>query len=395
MKKILIILAIIFAAAVLSLSCYLNRIKKAEYGENSNPQNNILSEETPATSSQSLNAQPEEESASSGSSIISEQPLLKSESGPLTISILQIMYFPLSSSSPALLDPQETDSDFTLVRARQIVNEISSGTIEGLEKGSIYINDPSQTQYLNYIVYDSKEFLTAIPKSQNFKPFADHLKILNDINVCDYIDNKGVKEVWVWMYHTTKVAPIESNMSMGTAFRNFWTQPDFGDVSNSYRQNDLPVCKNTYTVYDYNYTRWVAEALENHTHQFEALFGYLNSDLFWTKFVRPYGKMDKANSCGDTHFPPNGATDYDWKNPRVVTSNCSDWHPDASGRTEQVSCLNWTCQDDGGTTYKIWWMQRIPGFGNALAYQNHQLRNWWEFVGDFDSAVTAGKNLVE
>ena len=88
--------------------------------------------------------------------------------------------------------------------------------------------------------------------------------MLNSLDVCHYVDVLGVKEVWVWMYHTGSIGPIESNMAMGRMSQAYWNHGTYGDVSNSYQQNDLPVCNRTYTVYDYNYGRDIGESLEDH-----------------------------------------------------------------------------------------------------------------------------------
>ena len=34
----------------------------------------------------------------------------------------------------------------------------------------------------------------------------------------------------------------------------------------------------------------------------------------------------------------------------------------------------------------VYWMQNIPGANNGLQYNGKPLRNWWAFVGDFDTA---------
>lgn len=176
------------------------------------------------------------------------------------------------------------------------------------------------------------------------------------------------------MYHTDKIAPIESNMA-----------GPHGDISNSNRQEDLPICSKTYTVYDYNYQRGVAEAVENHMHQIEAVLNFVDYDMFWNKFVNPYGKPDGVNHCGWTHFPPNGKSDYDWLNISYAQSDCEDWRPEGGGAARAINCLTWSgymypdsssCVDNGGLAFKIWWMQNIPGKDNGLTYQGKELRNW-------------------
>jgi len=39
-------------------------------------------------------------------------------------------------------------------------------------------------------------------------------------------------------------------------------------------------------------------------------------------------------------------------------------------------------------------MQNIPGKDNNLVYQGKTLRNWWDFYGDFDAAISEGKSLT-
>src|SRR5258706_437022 len=73
----------------------------------------------------------------------------------------------------------------------------------------------------------------------------------------------------------------ESNMS----------SPTTGDISNSARYNDdLPIYDRTYVLYNYNSTRWQAEAVHDHGHQLEAILSFVNkrldgnTELFWNKF---------------------------------------------------------------------------------------------------------------
>ena len=85
-----------------------------------------------------------------------------------------------------------------------------------------------------------------------------------------------------------------------------------GDVSNSERAADMPVCARTYTLYNYSYGRALGEAIHNHGHQIEAVLGHLDRRGLFADFVGPYGQPSPAvNSCGNVHFPPNGVSDYD------------------------------------------------------------------------------------
>ncbi|MFH1777301.1 MAG: hypothetical protein ABH952_07075 [Candidatus Omnitrophota bacterium] len=323
---------------------------------------------------------------------------LLEEDVTVDIPILVLKYFPTIDG--VNLDSGVTGVTATLAGIRTRVDKLTNEAITALNKGSTYhgYKDSSAMASLNYFVADSREFLYAIPKSVQFPPFPDHMQILTDLNIADYVDNQGIKEVWIWMYHTADIVPIESNMAIGNISGDFWNYGSYGDVSNSYRQNDLPICNKTYTVYDYNYGRGLGEAVEDHTHQLEAVFRWVDNDLFWNKFVNPYGRTDIVNHCGWTHCPPNTISDYDWYNETIVSSNCEDWHPDGSGEIKLVNCHTWEeawpGDTGGGEAFKVWWMQNIPGKNNDLYYEGNKLKNWWDFIGDFDQALQFGRSLT-
>lgn len=300
------------------------------------------------------------------------------------IPVLVLAYYP-DEDKDGKLDPETVGNDsanFDVNQMKSKVADLTGELVEILEYGSAYhgYKNPDAVPSLNYNVTESKIFDEPIPVSTEFRPFADHIKILNELDICDYVDNQGVKEVWIWMYHSSVVAPIESNMS-----------GPYGDISNSYRQDDLPHCESTYTVYDYNYGRGASEATEDHMHQIESVMRHADNDLFWNKFVGPVGDQEGDRRCGWSHYPPNGETDYDWQNENYVATDCEDWKPDELGESQVLNCEKWNC--DSLTFFK-WWMQNLPGYGNTLTYSDKRLRNWWDFIGDFDEAMSKGKRLV-
>ena len=260
------------------------------------------------------------------------------------------------------------------------------------------------------------EYLEPIP-TKNDK-YTNKRAYLERENICDLVDNNNIKQIWVWMYHSDNTIPVESNMAMGTSIRNYWNNENYGDISNSHRSNDLPICKNTYTVFEYNYGRELGLLLENHGHHIEALLNYIDGRrerenwtelLFWGRFVGSDRTHEIINpGCGWIHYTPNSEADYEWYNEKEVLSDCEDWKPDGSGKKTLVNCKTWEdafiypdrynvgglCYIDEGVGFKVWWMQNIPGLDNGLRYENKELRNWWEFIGDFDTAIKKGKNLV-
>lgn len=320
----------------------------------------------------------------------SPKPVIKTSTGPNTINVLSIAYFPKDSSGENL-NEEITKYARSISGIHDKVSSINQQLVQNLSNGTKYhgYKNPAATPSITYNIVESKEFLEALPPSTFGSPVQpDYKSILNRVNICDYVDNKSVRQVWLWGYHTDKIAPIESDMSMGLDSKSFWNHGSYGDVSNSYQIDDLPVCHKTYVLYNYNYQRTVAEAVHDHMHQLENIFGFADASL-WAQFV---------SHCGDTHHPVNSSKDYDYQNSTQVLSNCADWKPDGSGATAQVDCHSWSgssCIDDGGLSWYVWWMQNIPGKDNNLIYQGKPLRNWWELYLDFDKGFSAGKSLIK
>ncbi len=221
----------------------------------------------------------------------------------------------------------------------------------------------------------------------------DYRKILDRVNIRQWVEQKGVKEVWIWGYHGGKVDLWESNMAS-----------PYGDVSNSdCDPKDLPVFSKTYTVYHYNYQRGTSEAIEDHMHQIEAVLNHIDGRdrtppaqwpklLFWGRFVG----SDRTHKivhpgCGWAHYPPNAERDYDWANPRYVETDIDDWKPDGTGMKTRMNCDRW-----GGNSLRwfVYWMQHLPGPNNGLTLEGRPLENWWVFIGDYDKAKREGLGLL-
>lgn len=293
-----------------------------------------------------------------------------------------------------------------LSSARERTDTVDNDLMGLLVKGSIYhgYRDAGVTPSLTYNIYENKEFYTPVPVKNGY---ADHQQILTNLNICDYVVNKGVKEVWLWMYHTSRVSPVES----------YQTGPNH-QAGNGWME--LPVCAKSYTVYDFNLGRGLGEALEDHSHHIESLWKSLDAEAnqLYQNFTGQEDEFKPNNlslplHCGWSHCPPNViispnncnlATNtcycegYNWTSERTVNADCENWKPDGTGAQTSVNCHTWygsgSCLDNGGLEFKVWWMQNMPGKNNGLAYNGRQLKNWWDFIGDFDRAIQDGKGIT-
>jgi hypothetical protein len=296
-----------------------------------------------------------------------------------TIPVLVVSYFPLKNGS---IDQEVTgDVSAPLDLIRQHTTQTTQQVIQALETGSIYhgYKESNASPSLRYQVVAALEFLDPLPtydKPGHHQPMTDYSTIMNRLDIRHWVENRGIKEVWLWGYHGGVIDLWESNMA-----------GPYGDISNSDRDlHDLPLLSKTYTVYHYNYQRGVSEAVEDHLHQIEAVLGFIDPHLFWDKFV---GKPGEGR-CGWSHYPPNAERDYDWANHSKIWTDIEDWTPEGTGHKQRLNCTRWNCDS---LTWFVYWMQNLPGAHNDISYQGRSLTNWWRFIGDFDEALRTRRQL--
>ena len=300
-----------------------------------------------------------------------------------------------------------------------------------LEEGTRFrgYKDTSAVPSIGYRVVEYITIYEQTPQG----PVSDHLKdgsplyspnyhkIFERFNMEHYVNDLGVKEIWIWMGGVNSDFPCyDPEIHRPEDFRNWWesnmSSPLTGDISNSNRDNtDLPIYNSTYTVYGQNFRRSHAEAVHNHGHQLEAILSHVNhlqfgnTDLFWKKFVGQNKNGDFITGrAGWTHMPPNTTKHYDYTETMTpVESDIEDWTPDNSGIKKLVNVNTygklkyaWPDADPSQipqrveSQWYIYWMQNMPGHKNGIHYENKDMTNWWLFTADWDKAISAGVGLV-
>jgi len=293
----------------------------------------------------------------------------KAAATPKPINVLEIRYFP---HNPVSQNAQ------TQVLSDGLVTAMSdSSMFHGYKDGAA-------------VRYSSVDLKRTIERDRN-SPFTtgqysnsyhsmDTMLTADGENLCDYIVNNNIDQVWFW-----------KDVGDGTAdsggfiqeYMRIWSSAVFPV------QSPPPLCggRRSFLVLGLDQDRAVAEALHSFGHSTESLISSIEgSDLFWTRYTGP-----SHNICGNVHFPPNGIADYDYAiSTASATTSCEDWHPDGSGATTSVNCNRWSCLQ---TNYLEWWFQNMPNDGNTLTYSGKTLPNWWDFQSDTDTAVINALNL--
>lgn len=255
----------------------------------------------------------------------------------------------------------------------------------------------------------------------------DYFKIFERFDVEHYVNDLGVKHIWLWD------APLDSSWPIYKSNPEFFDPADFrgppesnmsspttGDVSNSYQDNtDLPVYDHTYIVFGNNFRRDQKEAVgHNYGHQLERMFRYIDlkdnnqEDLFWQKFVGADENLNfMMGRCGWSHMPPNTTEDYDYDNTTLVESDIEGWRPDGSGEKKLVNVDTWNGQtynwpagtgditnwrERTETYWQLYKMQAFPGAEANIPYQgDYLISDWWNIFANWDEVNNAGKLLYE
>ena len=313
--------------------------------------------------------------------------------------VLVIKYFPLTSDGQNIdiTVTGDVGDPYTTIKQRTV--DITNNLVTGLSKASIYLGYKNSTASpsLTYQITDTKEYTQAVPtKSTPVPRYPDYPGIMSSHNICDYVDNKNVREVWLWAYQGGAKSDGYPYLSISESKMS----GPFGDISNSPRYNDMPACKNTYRVYTFNYGRGTSEAMESWGHQIEAEVDAINSSFFRSFWQGPnYPQTLGVNGrCGSVHNPPNARFEYDRNNPNPQKSDCLDWNPDSPGTLSDISCQNWGCgqisdNNNPALNYMVWNWQNLPGRNNTKTYQGNLLRNFWDAHGDFDKVMGSDRTL--
>lgn len=306
--------------------------------------------------------------------------------------VLVIKYFPLTANGQNIDIAVTGDVGEPYSVIKQKTNTITQNLLTLIPKATKYLgySNPNAPASINLNVVDTKEYTQAVPMVIDGSRKPHYYKIMNDHNICNYVDNQNVREVFLWAYQGP-THPDTRNLPYLNISESKMSGP-FGDISNSYREDNMPKCQNTYRVYTFNYGRGTGEALHTWGHQIEAEVEAVNYYWLRTVFQGPnYPQtLNVSGRCGSIHNPPNARFEYDYANPTAQNSDCLNWNPATIGTLSPISCAKWGCNyvadgNDPQTNYIVWNLQNLPGAGNTKKFEALSFRNFWDIHGDFDN----------
>lgn len=347
--------------------------------------------------------------------------LRKTNTGKINVPVVLINFLPPTKDG-IYLDPNWTlgakqpwDAPFqyridrakSKILAERIIekNAIEEGTRfrdYGADKVSKYVN-------IDVVGYINVKNIKLTGKTVDFND------LFAKINLKDYVEKLGVKEVWFTFFLKEDLFDVpESNMSPRVG-------APYGDISNSYRElNDLPRYNKTYVVYGNNGWRGADTDLHNRGHQLEMEMMHLDGvNRVWLD------KFAKAGRGGNTHWAPNSIKDYDWSNTTPAKSDIITWKP-SGGTFVDVNVNTWVSKrypfekqismvvpsryatgqydftNDAPTKWFIYWWQSVPGMNNGItdvqgtgsSAKKVTVSNWWDLFYNFDEAVMENKKLI-
>jgi hypothetical protein len=221
--------------------------------------------------------------------------------------------------------------------------------------------------------YNPQTYMAVVNRTQPaHKPeYANYQAILTGLNILPRITYREIDEVWLMGF--PQAGFYESTMCGAGAF---WC--------NSQPQSWSFGCNRRFVVMGFSSERGGGEMLHSFGHRVESIltqtFGKLKGNANLYAQFALYDKVAPGKAqVGNIHFPPNADKDYDYNNPRKVSSNCYDWYnfPTFSNDVREVNADEWG-NGDMRTLHK-WWFAHLP---RVAGRTSGVVNNWWQYSMD-------------
>src|SRR5262249_14067583 len=123
---------------------------------------------------------------------------------PWTIPVLVIHYFPLTEDKKKIDIRVTSNVGAPIQEIEAKCQKMTKEVIQALEGGSRFrvYNNPKAAASLKYTVTGSLTYYEPVPHHPKKKNYTDYNKIMERVKIQDWVEKKGVREVWIWGYHS-------------------------------------------------------------------------------------------------------------------------------------------------------------------------------------------------
>jgi hypothetical protein len=224
--------------------------------------------------------------------------------------------------------------------------------------------------------------VTANPASHHTPEGADYAYVVNQLGGCAALARDHVTEIWVFGFDWAGFDELAMKMpgDQVPPHQNPWF----------YRPYNIPDCGRTLWVMGFNMAVGEDNAVHSYGHRVESVVSLTVGRGKWFDADDPqnpwrlFSLTDKdypgRAGVGDVHVPANGAAEYQYDNPRHVTSTAEDWlnYPELTGAARQLDCTAWGCTQLG---YQKWYLAHLPHAPGSTPWG---CNDWWTYVADYD-----------
>ncbi len=212
----------------------------------------------------------------------------------------------------------------------------------------------------------------------------DFYTVAEQQGLAELVNQNEVDEIWMFGDHFFNLLGEAWMAGPGSFFINGPSFPDF--------PTDRAVAG-----FSFNYERGVAEMLHNLGHRTEnhlsRAYNYnwniANPVTPWDKFTANVAQSNVATyGVGSIHYPFNGASDYDYGNPRTFDSYADDFvfnFPNQTYAAVPTTRDAWGDLQTGDWQrgYMRWFFGHLPRAADTAA--DGRQNNWYKYIYDFNS----------
>ncbi|QOJ00205.1 MAG: hypothetical protein HRU70_06770 [Phycisphaeraceae bacterium] len=269
----------------------------------------------------------------------------------------------------------------------QVISDFEASSHGRVRFRVVDVIDDTEFPYLESGFRYTPASFDAAWRSGNLQPGTfDYVRFGVENGLGARVDSGEIDEVWVYSFPGAGM--WESAMAgRGAYWINGGAYPAAGG-------------ERAFVIMGWNFERGVGEAIHSWGHRAESMmvrcYGEWRRDRgnTWSRFALIDRDAPGLGGVGNVHFPVNGASDYDYANPRFVLSNADAWlnYPDLDDRTRSINWREWSPDgSDPHRRYLNWWYFHMPHMpGRAPDYL---LANWWRYLCDPDQFKSSGCSL--